>query len=187
MASKKRAALGVSRGSARKHLRMPEDQFREFVARFPGFDLLRTDALFMLRTLAQRIDDDYNVLLAPFGLTAGRLSYLAVLAAVGPAGIPLGDLGARVRSSSANISVMVRSLERDGLVKRLRDPADARVRLLALTRKGEKLIERAFPVHLTNARAALKYVTQSDVERLVEILDKLGQGFDELMDRQSEH
>jgi MarR family 2-MHQ and catechol resistance regulon transcriptional repressor len=166
----------------RKRIRIPPDQIERFTERFPTFDPQRTEVLFMMRSLAQRIDDDYNVLLAPYGLTAGRVSYLAVLDAVGERGLPLGELGARVRSSGANISVMVRSLERDGLIRRLKDPSDGRIRLLALTKKGKEIIERAFPVHLNNVRSALKYLTKSDLLTLAALLEKMALGFDALMD-----
>jgi DNA-binding MarR family transcriptional regulator len=167
--------------NSRKRLRLPSDQIPRFIERFPSFSHHQTEVLFMIRTLAQRIDDDYNILLSPFGLTAGRVSYLAVLAALGDEGLSLSELGARVRNSGANISVMVRSLERDGLVRRLKDPSDSRVRLISLTKKGKALIERAFPVHIGNVKTALASMTAKDLETLAHLLEKVSVGFDALM------
>lgn len=170
---------------SRKRIRIADDQVAAFVEHFPEFDALRTGVLFMLRSLAQRIDDDYNVLLAPLGLTAGRVSYLAVLAAVGERGLPLVELGTRVRGSSANISVMVRSLERDGLVRRIKDRADARVSLIVLTKKAKVLIERAFPVHFTNVKSALRTLSGAELTTLAGLLEKIASGFDDLMSQRN--
>ena len=175
-------AYMAMRGSrARKRIAVCSHELEPHVRAYPGlFDPTRTQALFMLRALAQRIDEDYNALLLHHGLTAPKVSYLAALFST-PKGLSLSDLSERVRTSNANVTVMMNALERDGLVRRKRHPSDGRTTLAALTPKGTQLIRRVFPEHLENGREALKGMSARDLHALTALLGKVGAGFDALM------
>ena len=168
-------------GKGRKRISVSDEEMQRYVDAFPDvFNPERTQALFMIRALAQRIDDDYNALLEQFGVTAPKVSYLAALFA-SPHGLSLSDLSERVRTSNANVTIMMNALERDGLVRRKRHPTDGRATLAALTPKGMLLIRRVFPEHLENGREALKDMSMSDVRALIKLLGRVGGGFDALM------
>lgn len=51
-------------------------------------------------------------------------------------------------SSGGNMTVVIRNLEKMGLIKRGPDPEDARAHLITLTPKGEELMNGLFPEHL---------------------------------------
>lgn len=166
----------------RKMISVSEEQLEPHARSFPGlFDPRRTQTLFMLRALAQRIDDDYNALLSQYGLTASKLSYLATLFSAKDHSLALSELSARIRTSNANVSVMIDALERDGYVRRQPNPVDRRFISAVLTSRGLELIKRTFPVHLKNVRQALHHLSREDLDQLIELLSKVGVGFDELM------
>lgn len=75
---------------------------------------------------------------AAAGLTAPRLSALSVLVFGGPRSI--GELAAAEQVRPPTISRLVQELERDGLVRREADPADARVQRVHATAAGEALL-----------------------------------------------
>lgn len=159
---------------------IPDPLVMPYARLFPGlFDPAATRALFALRALAQRIDDDYNAWLAPYGLTATKLNYLAVLYATPDNALPLSELSQYIHASNANVTVIITALERSGLVKRKVNPNDRRSFMAVLQPKGRALIERVFPVHHANIKAALKHVTQAERASLLEILTKIGDAFDE--------
>lgn len=152
--------------------------------RFPQlFDAQRTRAIFALRALAQRIDDDYNRWLGAYGLTATKINYLSVLYSVEGHALALSELGRFIHSSNANVTVMINALERDGLVQRTRDLYDRRSYAVRLTAKGLKTIEKALPEHLTNLRNAMATVSDEELDAFMATLQKVAGGFDELMAR----
>jgi DNA-binding MarR family transcriptional regulator len=73
------------------------------------------------------------------GLTGPRLSALSVVVFAGP--ITLGELAAAEQVRPPTMTKIVRALERDQLVRREKDPADARIARLRVTSKGEALLQ----------------------------------------------
>jgi DNA-binding MarR family transcriptional regulator len=161
---------------------LPDDLMRGPAERYPDlFDIRVTRALFALRALGQRVDDDYNTWLAAYGLTATTLNYLSVLYSVPGHSLAMGEISRFIHSSNANVTVMIGALERDGLVKRIRDPHDGRRFAARLTPKGIRLIEKTYPEHLRNIRAAMSTVAPDEVDLLMRLLQKIADGFDEFM------
>lgn len=61
-------------------------------------------------------------------------------------------------------------LERAGLVTRRRSQGDQRGRIVALTRPGRELIDRAFTEHMRNERDLLDLLTPTEAETLETLL-----------------
>jgi DNA-binding MarR family transcriptional regulator len=74
-------------------------------------------------------------------LTASQASALASIARQGP--LTVGDLAEIEHVSSPMITKVAKALEEIGLVTRSADPADGRVTRLALTKEGERRLERS--------------------------------------------
>ncbi|MEI4485909.1 MarR family winged helix-turn-helix transcriptional regulator [Frigidibacter sp. MR17.14] len=92
------------------------------------------------RTLARRFD----LALKPVGLTNGQFSLLMALNRPDPP--PLGAVAALLAMDRTTLTAALKPLERRGLLTSLRDPADLRSRLLALTPAGGELLARALPI-----------------------------------------
>lgn len=73
------------------------------------------------------------------GLSAARLSALSVLVFGGER--TLGDLAEAEQVSAPTVTRLVSALERDGLVRRSRDPADGRVTRVAASARGRRVLE----------------------------------------------
>jgi len=96
-----------------------------------------------LRQAARRVSALYDAALVPHGLRISQYAVLARLRADGPRGIQaLADALAMDRTT---LGRALRPLERDGLVRLARDPADARSRRLALTEEGRLRLAQARP------------------------------------------
>jgi len=74
-------------------------------------------------------------------LTATQASALGSIARLGP--LTVGDLAEIEHVSSPMITKVAKALEEIGLVTRSADPADGRVTRLALTKEGERRLERS--------------------------------------------
>lgn len=93
-------------------------------------DKLHSAAIHLLRRL--RAEDDAS------GLSATRLSALSVVVFAGP--VALSDLAAAEQVRLPTISRLIKDLEREGLVRRVKTKDDARVQRVEATPKGRKLL-----------------------------------------------
>ena len=97
----------------------------------------REDLGYLLTKASQR----WNEVLAEAFATAGfadvRPAYGSVLIPLFEEdGLRMGDLARRARLSKQTMTDLVRRLERDGLVERRPDPADARASLITLSARS---------------------------------------------------
>ena len=111
-----------------------------------------------------------------FGLTESQIAVLEALKHLGP--LQQGELCQKILRSGSNVTTVVDNLERDGLVRRVRDESDRRIQVVNLTDKGRGVIDRALPVHvrrITSAMAALEPAEQQELGRLCRKLGRAGE------------
>jgi MarR family transcriptional regulator, 2-MHQ and catechol-resistance regulon repressor len=106
------------------------------------------------------------------GLSAAGFSVLVVLVTAGGE-LELRTLRRRLSTSKANATEIVGTLENRGLVERRRLPHDRRAAAVAITARGDELVDRLFPEH--SARVALAFAPLDDGEKrvLAELCRKL--------------
>jgi DNA-binding MarR family transcriptional regulator len=93
------------------------------------------------RTLSRLYDES----LRPLGLQISQLTVLVAAARFGEAGAKIGEMADVLGMERTTLTRNLRPMEKEGWLRVARDPADARSRLVLLTRTGERVIERAFP------------------------------------------
>jgi len=87
----------------------------------------------------------YKPLLEPLGLTYPQ--YLVMLILWERDGLGLKDIGARLGQKSGALTPVIKRLEQDGRVTRVRDSADERALVIRLTDAGRALREDALVVN----------------------------------------
>jgi MarR family 2-MHQ and catechol resistance regulon transcriptional repressor len=125
--------------------------------------LLRAEA-----TVRRRLTAD----LEREGVSATGFSVLVVLTTAGGE-LELRTLRARLRTSKANATEVVTTLESRGLVTRRRLLADKRAASIAVTRHGEELVERLFPEHTRRVADAFAVLDDGEKRSLASICRKL--------------
>jgi DNA-binding MarR family transcriptional regulator len=112
--------------------------------------------------------------LEEFGLSRAGWDVLASLRRSGPPHrlSPTQLYVALMRTSGA-MTHRLHRLERQGLIRRVPDPDDARGLLVELTGKGRVLVDRVAPLHLDNERALLEPLSQEEQQTLAELLRRL--------------
>lgn len=152
----------LTRKTPRK-ITLPESMMADHATQFgAAFDADGTQLLFAIRALALQINERANAWLAPFGLTAKTLNYLASLHGLGNADVTLKELSTLTHSSNAGVTQTIDSLERDGLVVRKPNRDDGRSMVVKLTAKGKRRFEQAFRVHLKAIAHAASAVSDRD-------------------------
>src|SRR5438046_7461249 len=96
-----------------------------------------------LRKDARRITQVYDGYVEPFGLTITQFGLLAHLRVLD--GISVGALAEKLVMDPTTLTRNLRPLEREGLVRLERDPADRRSRTLHLTDQGRETLRAARP------------------------------------------
>jgi DNA-binding MarR family transcriptional regulator len=119
----------------------------------------REDLGFLLAKATQRWNELLQERFRDAGWGAVRPSYGSILVPLFEEdGLRMGELARRSRLSKQTMTTMVRLLERDGLVRRKRDPEDGRATRILLTAKArrfEPVAERTLDELGALARARL--------------------------------
>ena len=106
------------------------------------------------------------------GLSASGFSVLVVLTTAGGE-LELRALRHRLRTSKANATEVVSTLEGRGLVVRRRLMRDRRAASVTLTDRGREIVDRLFPEHTERVSSAFSVLDEAEKRSLAEICRKL--------------
>ena len=104
------------------------------------------------------------------GLTTAQFGVLEALYNKGD--LKICELIEKMLTTSGNITVVIKNLEKDGLIKRKEDPEDKRSCIISLTEKGKKVIEDILPDHINNIIDIFNVLTDEEKITLKNILKK---------------
>jgi DNA-binding MarR family transcriptional regulator len=99
-----------------------------------------------VRQASRRVSRLYDEALRPVGVQASQLTVLVATAMFAEGGAKIGVMADVLGMQRTTLTRNLRPLEKEGWLRVARDPADARARIVLLTRAGERTIERAFPL-----------------------------------------
>jgi DNA-binding MarR family transcriptional regulator len=128
---------------------------------------MHSAAIHLLRRV--RVADDQSM-----GMTPARRSALSVLVFLGPQS--LSQLATLEQVTLPTMSKLVATMEKDGLVRRERDPEDGRVVRLHATAKARRMAERGRAERLAVLESLLGDASAREVEivrEAAEIVDRL--------------
>ncbi|MBS6184029.1 MAG: MarR family transcriptional regulator [Clostridium celatum] len=104
------------------------------------------------------------------GLTPAQFGVLEALYNKGD--LRICELIEKILTTSGNITVVIKNLEKDGLIKKKPDPNDKRSCIISLTEEGEKIIEDILPNHIENIKSIFEILTEEEKNTLKNILKK---------------
>ena len=107
-----------------------------------------------------------------YGLTESQFAVLEALYHLGP--LSQGQLCGKILRSGSNVTTVVDNLERDKLVRRVRDDDDRRVQIVSLTERGRSLVTSVLPVHVGRLTALMGALTKDEQRELGRLCRKLG-------------
>ena len=131
--------------------------------------------LFLVRALAQRINDISATWLESFGLTPLSYNVLARLLAIPGNAMALSTLSRTLHTRAATITSLINALEHDSLVRRVAHSTDRRTTLAKLTAAGRRVAEKATAAQHRHILEALKTLRPRDREFALEILLEIGE------------
>jgi DNA-binding MarR family transcriptional regulator len=118
---------------------------------------------------AQKAGD--QLVFADYGLNSAKYSVLRVLQSQG--GKPsMTELKNHIMRSPANLTQLIDSLEKEGLVARVPAPGDRRSYLIELTRKGRTLMTKVEAFMLQQMRDYLKDYSDEDLRLFIDLVNR---------------
>ncbi|MEU6557037.1 MarR family transcriptional regulator [Streptomyces sp. NPDC046915] len=158
---------------------MDDSQSLDHVARIqadwrrerPDVDITPQGVIGRLHRLADRLTEKLCLVYGHYGLGEGEFDVLCALRRAGePYERAPGELAAHTMVTTGAMTKRIDRLEQAGLVTRRRSDDDQRGRIVALTRPGRELIDRAFTDHMRNERQLLDLLTATEAEALETLL-----------------
>ncbi len=138
-----------------------------------GKDEVRAlNAFIALTRAAESVGARTQASIAAAGLTEGQFGVLEALYHLGP--LSAAEIAGKVLRTRGTLTMVVRHLERDGLVTRTARAEDRRYRTLELTTKGRRLIAGMFPGHARLVARTLGALTPGEQDELRRLCRKLG-------------
>ena len=140
----------------------------------PDLDVSASHTLTRITRLALLQAVSFTPVFARYGLTWGEHLVLAALRRVGPPFrmTPTKLFSALLLSSGAMTNRLDR-LEEMGLVRRLPDPSDRRGRLVELTPKGRRVVNKAVVDHIADEERLIAPLSRTQRQQLAALLRKL--------------
>ena len=127
----------------------------------------------------------HEQLIARAGVPLDRAAY-AVVSRLGDCGpVRLSELAWRMGVDVSTACRQVQALEQDGLVTRTVDPGDRRATLLRLSEEGGRVLGRVREVRRAQLARALGGWTAEDRRQFADLLNRMLNDFDTLMESSS--
>ena len=106
------------------------------------------------------------------GLGDSDFRVLEVLLHKGP--LPVNTIGPKVNLTPGSISVAVDRLYAKGLVSRVESAEDRRIRIVALTPSGKRLIVPVFRKHTADIEKVFSELSSNELQQLERLSKKVG-------------
>lgn len=143
----------------------------EWARERPEVDVRPQGVIGRLHRVAGHLTEQLLVVYRRYGLGEGEFDVLAALRRAGePFERAPGELAQFTMVTTGAMTKRIDRLARDGLVTRRRSTSDGRGRVVALTKAGRELIDRAFTEHMANERRLLADLTDDEAAQLEKLL-----------------
>src|SRR5437764_6069906 len=133
---------------------------------------LALDAFVKLTRASNSVSAATNTSIADAGLTTSQFAVLEVLHHAGP--LCLTEIANKILTTGGNLTLVVKNLEKRGLVQRKQSADDRRFFSLHLTSKGKNLIAEVFPKQAAEITQVLEVLTAEEQSQLARLTKKLG-------------
>ncbi|MDO4943448.1 MAG: MarR family transcriptional regulator [Lachnospiraceae bacterium] len=110
-----------------------------------------------------------NTVLKKYQITPMQLGVLDTLSQKGE--LMIQTLIDEMASTSGNMTVVIRNLDKAGYIYRKSDPSDKRRCVIGLTESGRMKLEEIMPEHMRNVADVLETMPDERKRMLIEIID----------------
>lgn len=129
--------------------------------------LLKNQLCFPMYACGRKIVAAYTPYLKPLGLTYTQ--YVVFMVLWEKESVKVGQLGNILHLDAGTLTPLLKHLEKDGYITRVRSKEDERVTIVSITKKGEKLKEKCkdVPAKVAGSASALTEKEAGELYRLL--------------------
>jgi len=149
------------------------NQVRKSGGQYPSFDWPSVEMLLNLAYTYDVVSGNLSGKITPFGITRAGFNVLRILSNSPSKACKQNEISQLMLVSRANITGLVDSLFRQGLVERINDPQDRRVNMIKILSKGEKLLEDLLPGYYTHLNKISSIFTAQEKKVFNDLLKRL--------------
>ena len=143
----------------------------------PDLDPSPIGVIGRISRLARELEQELERVYREHGLESGWHDVLATLRRHGPPyQLRPSEFSSTLMLTSSGTTKRLDRLEQAGLITRAPDPQDRRGVIITLTSAGLELIDAVMEAHLANERRLLGALSESERDRLADLLRKLQLG-----------
>ncbi len=139
----------------------------------PAASATAMDLMLTLRRTATAFQTMAEAYTREYGLSPAKVVIVMALAATDGHTLAQAVIGRELSVSLGNLTALIASLERDGIVRRRADRHDGRVTLVSLTAAGTALVDRFAPAHYRIVAAAVDGLSAAEQRTMIRLLDKM--------------
>ncbi|MGH7624054.1 MAG: MarR family winged helix-turn-helix transcriptional regulator [Gemmatimonadaceae bacterium] len=139
-----------------------------------GATLQHEAQLSVIRTGAMLVDD-FDQMLAPYGLGGAQFNVLRILRGAGADGLCRNELRDRMLTRMPDMTRLLDRMERAGLVARTRKHEDRRMVTTRLTREGRQLIDSIDAEAAREQKRRFRSLSDAQLRTLVALLEEVQQ------------
>ncbi len=125
----------------------------------------------LLRT-TDVLEERFDRLVKPFGISMTQYNVLRILRGAGPGGRTCGEIGERLIAREPDVTRLLERLEKAGYIARTRDTADRRVVVTRITPAGIKLLSD-LDKPMRELDGLLKPMGEKKITKTLKLLDEL--------------
>lgn len=107
----------------------------------------------------------------PLGITSSRLIVLWLLSSRDS--LTMGEIASAIDLTPRGVTRIVDGLESDGLVRRVTDEFDRRIRSVELTTKGKRFVAQKFPSAMAEFERMFSVLDKGEAVELIRLLEKM--------------
>ena len=144
-------------------LRTELRQTRPFASR-------QEEAFLNLERTATALQDDFEQVLKPFGITGAQYNVLRILRGAGPQGLCRNEVRDRLVTRMPDVTRMLDRMEQAGLVVRERSTEDRRLVSTRLTARGRELVDALDAPVAAEQRRRLGHLDDAQLATLIQLL-----------------
>ena len=148
-------------------------QVKRYGTKYPEFNWPCVETLLNLGYTYDVVSAHLNRKVSPYGITKAGFNVLMILSRSPSKACKQNEISRLMLVSRSNITGLVDSLARLGLVERTSDPHDRRVNMVRILPKGEKLLEGLLPEYYKHIHDICSIFTAEEKKKISDLLTRL--------------